>query len=103
MGTVTLKFKDQGNLRSIGALPGSISMEGIGLYVDDPIKADTNVSMIINFMSFNGIKPYSIEASVVHSKNIGSMYFIGIRFKEKISFENHGLLYEHMQKSLAFG
>jgi hypothetical protein len=101
MGTVTLKYKDKGDFRSMLALPGSISLKGLGLYVDDLIEDDTNVSTTINFMSFEGIKPVSIEASVVYSKNIGSLYFMGIQFKEEINSEKHYLLHEHMQKILA--
>ena len=100
MGTVILKIKDNGNVRSMSALPGSISLEGIGLYADNPIEDNTIISITINFLSYEGIKPVSIEASVVYSKNLGSIHFIGIKFKEKINSANHYLLYEHMQKIL---
>jgi hypothetical protein len=100
-GTVTLKFEDKGEFRSIQSLPGSISLAGLGLYADDPIGDDTRVSITVNFISFDGIKTDSIDGLVVYNRNIGGMYFIGIQFKEEINPDNQPLLYEHIHKILA--
>ena len=100
-GTVTLTFKDKGELRSIQALPCSISLQGLGVYADEPIKDDTSISVSIQFLSFDGMKTESLEGRVVYNRNIGDIDFMGIQFQEEITSENHYLLYEHMQKIIA--
>ena len=99
-GTATLKFEDTGEFRSIQALPGSISLGGIGLYADDPIEDDTDVSITVNFISVDGIKTDSIEGCVVYNKNIGRICFMGIQFNRELNPENQPALYEHIQKIL---
>lgn len=76
-------------------MPG-ISSGGIGLYADNPIEIDTNVSITINFISADGIKTDSIEGCVVYNKDMGNIYFIGIQFNEEINPENQPALYEHI-------
>ena len=86
-GTAILKFEDKGEFRSIQALPGSISLGGIGLYADDRIKDDTRLLITINFISLEDIKTDSIEGYVVYSKNMGGIHFRGIQFNEEINPE----------------
>jgi hypothetical protein len=100
-GTATLKFEDKGEIRSIQALPSSISLGGIGLYADDPIADDTDLSITINFISFDGIKTDSIKGCMKYSKNMGGIHFMGIQFNEEINPENHTVLYEHIRIILA--
>ncbi len=99
-GTATLKFENKGEFLSIQTIPGSISVGGIGLYSDDPIEIDTNVSITINFISIDGIRNDSIEGCVIYTKNIGGIYFMGIEFNEEINPKNQPLLYDHIQKIL---
>lgn len=99
-GNATLKFEDKGEIKSIQSLPGSISLGGIGLYSDDPIEDNTDVSITINFMSLDGIKTDFIEGCVVYNKNIGEICFLGIQFNKELNPENQPALYEHIQKIL---
>lgn len=101
-GIATLKFENKGKIQSIQALPGSISLGGIGLYSDDPIEIDTNVLLTINFISIDGVKNDSIEGHVIHYKNIGGTYFMGIQFNEEINSKNQPSLYEYLQKILTW-
>jgi c-di-GMP-binding flagellar brake protein YcgR len=101
-GTAILKFKAKGEFRSIQALPGSISLGGIGLYADDRIEDDTGVSITINFISLEDIKTDSIEGFVVYSKNMGGVNFMGIQFNEEVNPENQPALYEHIRKILTW-
>jgi c-di-GMP-binding flagellar brake protein YcgR len=101
-GTVTLKFKDKGEFRLIQAVPGSISLGGIGLYADDQIEDETDVLITINFISLEDIKTDSIEGCVVYSKNMGGIHFMGIRFNEEVNPENHTALYEYILKILTW-
>ena len=99
-GTATLKIENKGEFLSIQTSPGSIALGGIGLYSDDPIETDTNVSILINFISIDGIRTASIEGCVIFTRNIGGIYFMGIEFNEEINPENQPALYEHIQKIL---
>ena len=101
-GTATLKFEDKGKFRSIQALPGSISLGGIGLYADDRIEDDTVVLITVNFISLEDIKTDSIEGYVVYSKNMGGIHFMGIQFNKEINPENQPALYEHIRKILTW-
>ena len=101
-GTATLEFKDKGETQSIQTMAGSISLGGIGLYADDSIEDDTNVSITIDFISVDGIKTDSIEGCVKYSRKIGNIYFMGIQFGEEVNPKNQPLLCEHIQKSLTW-
>jgi c-di-GMP-binding flagellar brake protein YcgR len=101
-GTVALKFEDKGEFRLIQAVPGSISLGGIGLYADDRIEDETGVLITINFISLEDIKTDSIEGCVVHSKNMGGIHFMGIQFNEEVNPENHTALYEYIRKILTW-
>ncbi|MFH1702901.1 MAG: PilZ domain-containing protein [Nitrospirota bacterium] len=99
-GSAILKFEKKGNIQSIQAVPGNISLGGMGLIADVLIEIDTNVSITINFISVDGIKTDSIEGRVVHYKDIGNIYFIGIQFNEEINPENQPSLHKHIQRIL---
>jgi hypothetical protein len=97
-GIATLKFEDKGEIKTTQATLSTISSEGIGLYVDSPIKNDTYVSLTIHFISGDGIKNNSIKGSVLYNRDLGKRYFIGIQFNEDINSKNQPLLYTHLQK-----
>jgi c-di-GMP-binding flagellar brake protein YcgR len=101
-GIAILKFEKRGDIQSIQAVPGNISLGGIGVYADVPIEIDTNVSITIDFISVDGIKADSIEGRVLHYKDIGNIYFIGIQFNEEINPENQPSLHKHIQKILTW-
>jgi c-di-GMP-binding flagellar brake protein YcgR len=101
-GSAVLKFEYKGEIRSIQAMTGSISLGGIGLYADDRIEDDTNVSIAISFIAVDGVKTDSIEGCAVYNKNIANMYFMGIQFNEEINSEKQPSLYEHIQKILTW-
>ena len=100
-GTAMVKFDNKDSV-TIKTTTGSISLGGIGLYSDDPIEIDTNVSITINFITVDGIKSDSIRGRVTHNKKIGDIYFLGIYFSEEINRENQPSLYEHIQNVLAW-
>ena len=98
-GTAIVKFEHRGYV-TIRTTTGSISLGGIGLYSDDPIEIDTNVSITINFITVDGLKSASIKGCVKHNKKIGGIYFLGIYFSEEINPKDHPSLYEHIQNIL---
>ena len=100
-GTAIVKFENKGCV-TIKTTTGSISLGGIGLYSDDPIEIDTNVSISINFITVDGIKSDSIKGRVTHNKKIGGIYFLGIYFSEEINPKNQPSLYKHIQNILAW-
>ncbi len=102
-GTATLQFEDKGEIKSIQTMTVEISLGGIGLYCDNPIEDDSDVSITINFISVDGLKTDSIEGCVLYNKNIGGIYFMGIQFNKELNPENQPVLYEHIHKILTLG
>ena len=101
-GTATLQFEDEGKSRTIPAVLTSISTVGMGLYTNNPIEANKQVSVTINFISIDGIEDSVIEGSVVFNRDIGNIHFVGIQFNEYVNPQNQPVLFKHIQNILAF-
>jgi hypothetical protein len=100
-GVATVAFKDEKGLHSVQAMAGNMSLGGIGLYSDDPIKDEADVLTTINFISIGGsMEKAVIEGRVVYSKMIGHLYYIGVQFDEEINKTNQPSLYEHIEHNL---
>ncbi len=90
-------------MRSLQTMAASISMGGIGVYSDDPVEIETDVSLSIHFISAEGLmETATAEGHVVYDKTIGAMHFIGIQFDEDLSPEGQPSLHAHLQKILAW-
>jgi hypothetical protein len=101
-GTATLQFEDEGKSRTILAVLSNISTVGMGLYTDNPIETNKQVSVTINFISTDGIEDSVIEGSVVCNKDLGNIHFVGIQFNEYVNPKNQPVLFKHIQNILAF-
>jgi len=101
-GIAALQFEDNGEIKTIQATLSSISSVGIGLYADNPIEINKNVSVTINFISSGGTKKSVVEGSVVYNKDLGKLHFVGIQFNEDVNPVNQPLLYEHIKNILTF-
>ena len=101
-GIATLQFEDEEKSKTIHALLSSISPVGIGLYADNPIEANKQVSIAMDFISIGGLQNCVIKGSVVYNKDLGNIHFVGIQFNEDVNSENQPLLYKHIQNILAF-
>ena len=102
-GIATLQCEDEGEDKSIQGVLGSFSSVGMGLYVDNPIKANKQVSIAMNFVSVGGgIKDSVIEGKVLYNREIGKIYFVGIEFNESVNSNNQPLLYKHIQNIYSF-
>ena len=99
----TLQFEDQGEIKTSQGKLGSISYVGMGLYADNPIKANKKVLITMNFISIGGgIKDSAIEGRVLYNREIGKIYFVGIEFNEAVNPKNQPLLYKHIQNIYTF-
>jgi hypothetical protein len=101
-GTATLRFEDEGKNRTIPGVLSNISTVGMGLYTNNPIEANKQVSVTINFISTDGIEDSVIEGSVIFKKDLGNIHFVGIQFNEYVNSKNQPVLFKHIQKILAF-
>ena len=101
-GTATLQFEDGGESRTIQAILNNISSFGMGLYANNPVEANQQVSVAINFISIDGIEESVIEGRVIYSKDLGNIYFVGIKFNEDVNSKNQPVLFKHIQNLLAF-
>ncbi|MEW6585435.1 MAG: PilZ domain-containing protein [Nitrospirota bacterium] len=101
-GIAALKFAVRHKTSSIQTAVANISLGGMGLYSYASVKAGTNVSINVNFISATGkLKTASIEGSVIHTKKIERTFFIGIQFRKELNEKKYPSLCEHIQKSLA--
>jgi hypothetical protein len=101
-GIATLQFEVEGKIKTIRGMLTNISSVGIGLYADNPIETQKQVSITLDFVSVDGRKKSVIEGSVVHNKKLGNIHFLGIKFDKVIKLKNHPLLYKHIKQVLSF-
>ena len=101
-GAATIKYVDKSKDISLHAMTVNISLGGIGLYCDELVEINTDVSVEINFISVDGMRTCGIEGRVVYTKNIGDVWFTGVQFDEDVDHDNQPCLYEHIQKILTW-
>ena len=95
--SVTLTCKDGGGGQPIHAMAANISLSGIGVYADGPLEPETDVAVVVHFISAEGmLRTDSLEGNVVYVKEIGGMHFIGIELREEINPAGQPFLHEHL-------
>ncbi|NWF75810.1 MAG: PilZ domain-containing protein [Nitrospirae bacterium] len=98
-GSAVLTFSGIGNDEKINTIISDISLSGIGLYSDIPLKDNADVSVEIKFIATDGlIKTDFIQGHIVYVRKFGDMYFLGIQFHNEINESNQPYLNEHLQK-----
>ena len=97
-GFATVRYKLQAEHKIIHAMLCDIGAGGIGLYLDIPFLADTDVSVDINFIAADGtLRTDSIDGRAIYAIEMGGMYFTGIEFYDKpVSPSKHPLLHAHL-------
>jgi hypothetical protein len=100
-GIATLQYEDEGKDKTIHALLSSISSVGIGVYADNPIEANKQISISMDFISIGGLQNTVIQGSVVYNKDLGNIHFVGIQFNEEVNSENQPLLDKHIKHLIA--
>ena len=99
--TATLTSLEKDDRQSMQTMVADISFGGIGVYSDDTLPTDTQVSIMITFISTDGLmRSDSIEGHIVYDRKMGNFYFIGIKFQDELSSESQPSLYKHIQHSL---
>jgi c-di-GMP-binding flagellar brake protein YcgR len=93
---VTITCQD-GRCGPIHAMAANVSLSGIGLYADDSLEPETEVSVVMHFISADGmLRTDSLDGSVVYVKEIGGMHFMGIELREEINPAGQPFLYAHL-------
>jgi len=78
-----------------------ISLSGIGVYSDQPIRDGKDLSVDIYFISSDGsIRCASVDGSIGHARKMRNIYYVGIQFKKDIMPAQHPLLYEYLMTLL---
>jgi hypothetical protein len=102
--TATLTFGGDSDLQSVQTMIADISLCGVGVYSDNLIKEDTDLSIEIHFISLGGImRSDSMRGRSVYARKIRNIYFIGIEFDSEINAAGQPFLYEHLQGILQWG
>ena len=74
----------------------------MGVYADNPVEVNKQVSVTVNFISLEGIEDTVIEGRILYDKDLGNIHFVGIQFNEDVNSENQPVLFKHIQNILAF-
>jgi hypothetical protein len=96
-GSVVLRYKVGETIESTDALISDISISGIGLYADIPLKDHLDVTLEIHFISVDGICTDAIEGTIVYSNKWNDMFFIGVQFQEEIDEKKQPSLFKQIQ------
>jgi PilZ domain len=95
--SVTLTCKGSGCGQPIHAMAANISLSGIGVYADGPLEPETEVAVVVHFISADGmLRTDSLDGSVVYVKEIGGMHFIGIELREEVNSAGQPFLHDHL-------
>lgn len=99
--TATIQYNVEEGSKQIQAMVSDISLSGMGVYLDKPLREDTALSIEITFISTEGlITTASIQGESVYVREMGGMYFMGIEFDEEINPSTQPSLHQHLQKIL---
>lgn len=94
-------IKKSDKVEAVLAMTANISLSGIGLYVDRHLEPETDVSLSIKFISMDGaIRTDSIEGSIVYTKDMGGIYFMGVQFDDEINPKDQPFLHSHLMQIL---
>ena len=95
--SVTITRGGEGAGETFHAMAANISLSGIGLYSDNPLEPETEVSLAVHFISKDGgISTDALKGNIVYVKEIGGMHFMGVEFSEELNKAGQPFLYEHL-------
>lgn len=84
--TAVIKYVHDENVKPLQALIADISLSGIGLYSNRPIRESTGLSIEVIFMSAEGqMRTASLQGDTVYTRDMGGIYFIGTEFDDEIN------------------
>ncbi len=105
--SATIRYNSEGSSEPIQAMTADISLSGIGIYSDKPIREGTGLSIEITFFSTEDVTmTVSLQGESVYAREMGGemggMYFVGIEFDEEINPIQQPSLHHHLQKILSW-
>ncbi|HWR57578.1 MAG TPA: PilZ domain-containing protein [Thermodesulfovibrionales bacterium] len=101
--TAVIEYALEKDARPIKALIADISLSGVGIYSDRPMREGSGSSIEITFISAEGLtRTSSMQGNAVYTREIGDMYFIGIEFDEEINQERQPFLHDHLRNILSW-
>ncbi len=96
---VEIKTKNVINPTAVIAHVNCISEVGLGVYSAKPVEARAKVSIIIEFLSFEGKKEKdSIECVVAWAITEDNSYYLGLLFDEELNKDKQPNLYRHFHR-----
>jgi len=99
--TATLNIAGGRDAYSIQAMVADMSLAGIGVYSDQPLREGKDLSIDVYFIAVDGsMKSASVDGISTYSRKIRDIYYVGIQFKEEIDSTKQPLLYEQLTSSL---
>ena len=100
--SATIRYTSEESPQPIQAMISDISLSGMGVYLDTPIREDTGLLIDISFISSEGLMTTaSLQGESVYVREMGGMYFMGIEFNEEINPLKQPSLHQHLQNILS--
>jgi hypothetical protein len=99
---VILTLGDGDDVISLKTFTADISMSGIGLYSDKPVRLDRDVSLAVNFVGPENLATEYIEGRIIYINRLGDFYFMGIEFRQEIDPGRQPLLHQRIQRILGY-
>ncbi|HYA27040.1 MAG TPA: PilZ domain-containing protein [Thermodesulfovibrionales bacterium] len=100
--TAVIKYALEENAKPIQTWIADISLSGIGVYSNGPIREGAGLSIDVIFISAEGQKrTASLQGNTIYTREMGGMYFIGIEFDEEINPARQPALHERLRNILS--
>ncbi len=97
LATALIKVNSDRDAASFESMIANISHSGLGVYSYIPIEENTPVSIKITFHSIQELEHKdALEGRIVHSAKLGKIYYLGIKFNEELSRDQHPFLYNYL-------
>jgi hypothetical protein len=78
-----------------------ISLGGVGIYNEFPLKVGVRVKLYICFIAAGGTKTETVKGKTIYSYRIGNTYYIGIEFDQELNPSHHPELFTHIKNTLS--
>jgi hypothetical protein len=92
---------DSGPLALQGTV-SDISMSGVVLYLDTPLKGGAHVMLEIRFPVSGGeVRSETVKGTTVYSNGIHNVHYVGIEFDNELNPKCQSALYSRIQNILA--
>ncbi|MEJ2314190.1 MAG: PilZ domain-containing protein [Nitrospirota bacterium] len=91
----------EGEPLPLQGMVADISLGGVGLYLASPLEAGAEIALEIVFPASGGdVRAETVKGTVIYSKRIQHVHFVGIEFARELSPDRQPALHGRVQNIL---